>query len=129
MGVRYIEHVDTSDQQDLWDVCRSLCAPEIVAALERTARDPEHEAVIAVLRECQRVNHAGLRMVLAELNGCRGNPAALGSLLSEVCQYHQEPFRKEVMKYVAEDNKVNLTYGRVLSEWLELYQMWCRAIT
>lgn len=116
-------------EEDLLSFCRDHCVPELLSALEGAARDPEHVCIIAVLRHCQAANHHGFAMVLAELNSCRNNQSALGSLLNEVRQYHEEIYRQEVLVHVLEQGETSPTYGIVLSRWLELYQMWCRGIT
>lgn len=121
---------DAAEKPDVWEACRELCVPEVFAALERVQHDSEYKTMIAVLQQCQRINRMGFRMVLAELNNCRNNSAALGSLLNEVRSYADERYRDEVAKYLAgECNEPNLTYGVRLARWLEQYQFWCRAIT
>ena len=121
---------DTSEHPDRLDFCRSHW-PELVEALEHSLVDPEYKReVITVLQQCQIANHAGFHMVMTELHGCRSHPVALGSLLNEVRQYADEQYRNEVNKHVTEEcDESNLTYGKVLAQWLEDYQMWCRGIT
>lgn len=105
------------------------CHRELCKQLEYAYRVLGSFSVYEILEECSRYR-AAYRAILEELTSHLSAPQTLMSLLNEVRQFGDRDFREAVRREV--DNpydQVVLNEAEVLLAWLNMYEMWSRAIT
>lgn len=109
--------------------CRPHCNQEVIAVLEHMCKDSELGVIVKVLHECQ-VHRGAFLLIIKELNDSRYNTTTLASLMNEVRQFDDRNYRADIAKYVAEQGEgTPESHAHLLVQWLELYQMWSRAMT